>query len=110
MAYGINVPTAFPKTLEIERTDSNITSAPAMIANLTQNQTERSLASSPALRSLWAHPSIWKRLAITIRFQRLRSLSLSKKVGNRLQRGERQWSNGKEMRFISIEIGASSAC
>ena len=35
---GIKLPTAFPKTLEIERTDSHIPSAPATTAKLTQNQ------------------------------------------------------------------------
>jgi hypothetical protein len=35
---GIKLPTAFPKTLEIETTDSHIPSAPADTVNLTQNQ------------------------------------------------------------------------
>ena len=35
---GIKLPTPFPKTLEIERTDSHIPSATAATANLTQNQ------------------------------------------------------------------------
>jgi len=35
---GIKLPTPFPKTLEIERTDSHIPSAPAAAAKLTQNQ------------------------------------------------------------------------
>ena len=35
---GKNPPTAFPKTLEIERTDSNIPSAPAATAKLPQIQ------------------------------------------------------------------------
>jgi hypothetical protein len=36
-------PTAFPKTLEIESTDSHIPSAPATAAKLTQNQTRKDL-------------------------------------------------------------------
>jgi uncharacterized membrane protein YfhO len=35
---GIKLPTPFPKTLEIERTDSHIPSAPAAAAKLTQIQ------------------------------------------------------------------------
>jgi hypothetical protein len=35
---GIKLPTAFPKTLEIERTDFHIPSAPDAAVNLTQNQ------------------------------------------------------------------------
>jgi hypothetical protein len=35
---GIKLPTAFPKTLEIERTDFHIPSAPDATAKLTQNQ------------------------------------------------------------------------
>ena len=35
---GIKLPTPFPKTLEIERTDSHIPSAPATTAKLTQIQ------------------------------------------------------------------------
>ena len=35
---GIKLPTSFPRTLEIEKTDSHIPSAPATTANLTQIQ------------------------------------------------------------------------
>ena len=38
---GIKLPTAFPKTLEIDEADSHIPSAPAATANLTQNQTRK---------------------------------------------------------------------
>jgi hypothetical protein len=60
---GIKLPTAFPKTLEIERTDSHIPSAPAVTAKLTQTKNPKgAFPSSPVLRSLQAHPSIGKDL------------------------------------------------
>ena len=40
-AYGEKPPTAFPKTLEIERTDFHISSAPTTAANLTQFKTRK---------------------------------------------------------------------
>ena len=40
-AYGENPPTAFPKALEIERTDFHISSAPTTAANLTQFKTRK---------------------------------------------------------------------
>ena len=58
---GIKLPTAFPKTLEIETTDSHIPSAPATTANLTEIESPKgAFHSSPDLRSLQAHPSIGK--------------------------------------------------
>lgn len=38
---GKKPPTAFPKTLEIERTDFHISSAPTTAANLTQFKTRK---------------------------------------------------------------------
>jgi hypothetical protein len=59
--YGKKPPTAFPKTLEIERTDSHIPSAPAATAKLIQIQNPKgAFPSSPDLPSLQAHPSIGK--------------------------------------------------
>src|SRR5271169_4708938 len=40
-AYGETPPTAFPKALEIERTDFHISSAPTTAANLTQFKTRK---------------------------------------------------------------------
>src|SRR5271170_5869577 len=40
-AYGENPPTAFPKALEIERTDFHISSVPTTAANLTQFKTRK---------------------------------------------------------------------
>ncbi len=39
--YGENLPTSFPRTLEIEKADSHIPSAPAAAASLTQTQTRK---------------------------------------------------------------------
>ena len=64
---GIKLPTPFPKTLEIERTDSHIPSATAATANLTQNQNPKGQKPGFAYPSLPSGSSLdWKRLVYSL--------------------------------------------
>jgi hypothetical protein len=59
--YGKKPPTSFPNTLQIEKTDSHISSAPAATTSLTQTSNLKgAFPSSPTLRFLQAYPSIGK--------------------------------------------------